>query len=93
MSNDELTRDDLEPGTEIVYQTPNYSIMDDADFYPPVRGTVTDVRSESLPSGLDEASESEMVVLDTEDEEEKQVALQNLIGETDFRVNIDTEEA
>jgi|GEM_PF-5079357 len=86
--SEELTADDITPETEIVYQAPDKRFQTEQDYYDPVRGTVVEVQTRTIHSGPDSSWEKTVVVLEDADGETVETNIKNLVGETDYRVNI-----
>jgi hypothetical protein len=83
----DLTTADITTGTELVYQGPSVDYTNDRDYRPAVRGTVVDVVEETKHL-VSDTVEQTMVVIETEDNGEKRVNIDNLVGDTDFRVGV-----
>lgn len=83
----ELTTEDITTGTELVYQGPSVDFTNDRDYRKPVRGTVVDIAEETKHL-VSDTIEQTMVIIETEDGEEKRVDIENFVGETEFRVGI-----
>lgn len=83
-----LTADKITTGTEIVYQAPDRAFQTERDYYEPVRGTVVDVEDRTIHSGPDSSWEKTVVILETEEGEREVTNIENLIGETDYRVGV-----
>lgn len=88
----ELTEADITTGTELVYQGPSVDFTNDRDYRPAVRGTVVDIAEETKHL-VSDTIEQTIVVIETEDNGEKRVNIDNLVGETDFRVGVVGEDA
>lgn len=83
-----LTADDLTTGTELVYQSPSVDYTNDRDYTEPTHGTIADVVDETKTLGPGNTMEQTLVVIETVEGEEVRVGIENLTGETDFRVGI-----
>lgn len=88
MTNDELTADDLTTGTEIVYQKPNYDVVNEPqrEYDAPIRGTVVDVVEETKHVGINRTIDQTLVVIEDTEGEEHRVDVDNFAGETEWRV-------